>query len=144
MYPNFYDKEYILTNIIALHFNDPKLGDVVVFKSPENPDKDFIKRVIGTPGDTILIKNGSVFINGKLIDEGAYLSSSVKTNPGQFVREDLEVKTPEDEYFVLGDNRSNSSDSREWGFVPKKYIVGKSFFVYWPPQAVGFVKNPYD
>ena len=67
MYPNFHDKEYVITNIIGLHFEDVKLGDVIVFKSPANPDRDFIKRVIGIPGDTILIKSGNVYINGKLL-----------------------------------------------------------------------------
>ena len=144
MYPNFYDREYVLTNIIALHFENPKLGDVVVFKSPVDPEKDFIKRVIGTPGDTILIKNGEIYINGKLLDESAYLNPSVKTYAGSFIKGDKEVKAEEDEFFVLGDNRSNSSDAREWGFVPKKSIIGKSFFIYWPPKSIGFVKNPYD
>lgn len=144
MYPNFYDREYVLTNIITLHFEDSALGDVIVFKSPTEPEKDFIKRIIGTPGDTILIKNGSVYINGKQLDESAYLKPSVRTNPGSFLKENQELKTPNDEYFVLGDNRSNSSDSREWGFVPKTSIIGKSFFVYWPASSLGFVKNPYD
>lgn len=144
MYPNFYDKEYVLTNIIALHFENPKLGDVIVFKSPTDPEKDFIKRVIGTPGDTVLIKNGGVYVNGKQLDESAYLNSSVKTSAGSFIKEGEELRAIEDEFLVLGDNRSNSSDSREWGFVPKKSIIGKSFFVYWPPQSVGFVKSPYD
>jgi signal peptidase I len=144
MHPNYYDREYILTNIIALHFEDPKLGDVIVFKSPENPDKDFIKRVIGTPGDTILVKNGNVYLNGKQLDESSYLNSSIKTNSGLFIKEGTEIKASNDQYFVLGDNRSNSSDSREWGFVSKESIIGKSFFVYWPPQSIGFVSNPYD
>jgi signal peptidase I len=144
MYPNYYDREYILTNIIALHFEEPKLGDVIIFKSPENPDKDFIKRVIGTPGDKILIKNGDIYINGKILDESHYLDPSVKTNPGLFIKEDTEFIASKDEFFVLGDNRSNSSDSREWGFVPKENIVGKSFFVYWPFNLIGFVSNPYD
>lgn len=144
MYPNFYDKEYVLTNIIALHFEEPNLGDVIVFRSPVDPEKDFIKRVIGTPGDAILIKDGGVYLNGKQIDESRYLNASVKTSAGSFIKEGEEVKVAEDEFLVLGDNRPNSSDSREWGFVPKKSIVGKSFFIYWPPQSIGFLKNPYD
>lgn len=144
MYPNFYDREYVLTSIVTLHFEDTVLGDVIVFKSPTDPEKDFIKRIVGTPGDTILIKDGDVYINGKQLDESAYLSPSVRTNPGSFTKENEEVKAAKDEFFVLGDNRTNSSDSREWGFVPKKSIIGKSFFVYWPTRSIGFVKNPYD
>lgn len=144
MYPNFYDREYVLTNIIALHFEDPKIGDVIVFKSPTDPEKDFIKRVIGIPGDTILIREGDVYINGELLDEKAYLSPSIETNPGAFIKENEEVVAKQDDFFVLGDNRSNSSDSREWGFVPKKSIIGKSFFIYWPPRSMGLIKNPYE
>jgi len=144
MYPNYYDKEYVLTNIITLHFENPKLGDVIVFKSPTDPEKDFIKRIIGTPGNTILIKNGEVYVNRMRLDESAYLSPSIKTGAGPFIKEGQEVKTKQDEFFVLGDNRANSSDSREWGFVKKRSIIGKSFFVYWPTRSIGLIKNPYD
>ncbi|EKD65733.1 MAG: hypothetical protein ACD_50C00005G0006 [uncultured bacterium] len=144
MYPNFHDKEYVITNIIGLHFEDVKLGDVIVFKSPANPDRDFIKRVIGIPGDTILIKSGNVYINGKLLDESSYLNASIQTKPGTFIKENQEVKTNKDEFFVLGDNRLNSSDSREWGFVDRRLIIGKSFFIYWPPGSMGLVRNPYN
>lgn len=144
MHPNFYDKEYILTNIIALRFKNPKLGDVIVFKSPLDPDKDYIKRVIGTPGDRVLIKNGSVYLNGKMLNESSYLDPSVKTSPGSFLKEDQEVTMAKDAYFVLGDNRPYSSDSREWGFVSKESIIGGSFFVYWPPKSMGLIKNPND
>lgn len=144
MFPNFYDNEYVLTSIISLHFENPKLGDVIVFKSPADPNKDFIKRVIGIPGDTILIKDGEVYVNGIRLDESAYLNSFVKTSPGSFIKEGEDVRTKEDEFFVLGDNRPNSSDSREWGLVSKKSIIGKSLFVYWPPRSMGFIKNPFD
>jgi signal peptidase I len=139
MHPNFYDNEYILTNIITLHFENPKIGDVIVFKSPADPDKDYIKRVIGTPGDRVLIKNGSVYLNGKTLNESSYLDPSIKTNPQSFMKEDEEVTVTENKYFVLGDNRPYSSDSREWGFVPKKSIIGESFFVYWPLKSMGLI-----
>src|SRR5260221_14155909 len=85
MYPNFYDKEYVITNLITLRFNHPKLGDVVVFKAPPDPTKDYIKRVIGVSGDTIYIKDGSVYLNGKLLNESVYLKPDVKTYSGQFI-----------------------------------------------------------
>jgi len=142
MYPNFHDKEYILTNIIALNFEEPKRGEVIVFKAPPDPEKDYIKRVIGIPGDRIEIKKGMVYLNGQKLDESSYLKSDVLTFGGSFLRENNQVTVPPDSYFVLGDNRSFSSDSREWGFVPRKSIIGKSFFVYWPLNKMGLIKNP--
>jgi|SRR3989344_3852607 len=143
MYPNLFDKEYLITNIISLRLWEPKLGDVVVFKAPNDPDKDFIKRVIGASGDRISIQDGKVYLNGKLLDETKYLNESVKTYGGSFLKEGQSLTVPQGYFFVLGDNRSYSSDSREWGFVPKKNIIGVSFFVYWPLNSLGIIKNPY-
>jgi len=142
MYPNFTDREYILTNIIILNLEKPKKGEIIVFKAPPDPEKDFIKRVIATPGDKIYIKDGSVFLNGGKLDESKYLQSNVKTYGGSFLKEGQEVEVPQESYFVMGDNRTYSSDSREWRFVPKKSIIGKSFFVYWPPGKMGIIKSP--
>jgi len=142
MYPNFADNEYILTNIIVLNFEKPKKSEVIVFKAPQDPEKDFIKRVIAVPNDKIYIKDGSFFLNGEMLDESKYLKSDVKTYGGSFLKEGQEVIVPEKSYFVMGDNRSYSSDSREWGFVPIKSIIGKSFFVYWPLDKMGLVKSP--
>ncbi len=142
MYPNFTDNEYILTNIIVLNFEQPKKGEVIVFKAPPDPEKDFIKRVIAIPADKIYVKDGSVFLNGEKLDESKYLKSDIKTYGGAFLKEGQEIEIPQDSYFAMGDNRSYSSDSREWGFVPKKSIIGKSFFVYWPPGKMRIVKSP--
>lgn len=142
MFPNFYDKEYVLTNLIVLKFEDPKAGDVVVFKAPPEPERDYIKRVIGTAGDKISIKDGQVFKNGKQLNESSYLTNDIKTYPGAFLKEGEEVTIPEGGYFVMGDNRLKSSDSREWGFVKKSEIVGESLFVYWPITKMRLVKNP--
>ena len=142
MFPNFTDKEYILTNIITLNFRDPHKGEVVVFKAPPDPEKDFIKRVIGTAGDKVKVENSHVFLNGNLLNESKYLKSDIATYGGSFLKEGTEVTVPVGEFFVMGDNRNYSSDSREWGFVGKKEIIGKSFFVYWPPGKVGPVKSP--
>jgi signal peptidase I len=142
MHPNFTHKEYILTNIIGLNFTSPKRGEVVVFKAPSEPEKDFIKRVIAVPGDRVMVKEGSVYLNGLKLDESKYLSPEVKTQSGNFLKEGAEVIVPDESYIVMGDNRNYSSDSREWGFVTKKDMIGKSFFVYWPPEKIGQVKNP--
>jgi len=131
MVPNFKDKEYVLTNLITLRFHTPRQGDVIVFQAPPAPDKDFIKRVIGEPGDTVMVKNGSVYVNGQLYDESSYLKPEVKTYGGSFLQDNQTVTVPPDNYFVMGDNRTNSRDSRYWGFVPRENILGRPLFVYW-------------
>lgn len=133
MYPNFKNGEYVLTNIIGLHFSQIDRGDVIVFKSPKDSEKDFIKRVIGTPGDRIKLLDGQIFVNGMPLYE-SYVSEDLKTYGGPFVGEEEEIVVPEGSFFVLGDNRLASSDSREWGYVKEDGIIGKSFLVYWPPQ----------
>lgn len=144
MYPNFVDGEHVLTNLIAMRFKDPKKGDVIVFKAPKDEEKDFIKRVIGTPGDTVSISNGNVYVNGQKLDQNKYLKNDVKTYGGSFLKEAETVPVPPNQFFVMGDNRLYSSDSREWGFVKRTEIIGQSFFVYWPPNHMRLVKNPYD
>ncbi len=144
MFPTFQDREYVLTNIIGLHFSKLKLGDVVVFKAPPDHEEYFIKRVIGIPGDTVMIKEGLVYLNGKLLDETKYLNPDVKTYGGAFSKEAQTLTVPPDSYFVMGDNRPYSADSREWGFVPKDFIVGNSFFAYWPVEDMKLIKNPYN
>lgn len=134
MLPNYHDGEYILTNLIALRFEDLQKGEVIVFKAPNAKDKDYIKRVIGVPGDTVMIKDGKVYVNGKMINESEYLPSNFKTFNGPFIKEGQIITIPEGHYFVMGDNRDYSSDSREWGFVTKNEVIGKSMVVYWPPK----------
>lgn len=143
MFPNFYDKEYVLTNLIILRFKEPTTGDVVVFKAPPEPEKDYIKRVIGVPGDSVSIKDGLVYVNGKIFDESKYLSSSVKTFPGAYLQEGETVTVPSGQYFVMGDNRGASSDSREWGFVKKQDFIGESLFVYLPLNKMRLISNPF-
>ena len=110
-------------------------GDIVVFKYPEDPERDFIKRVIGLPGDTIELKQKRVYINGRQLDEPyvQYLSP-----PEESSEEDFDVRVrygpvtvPDDHFFMMGDNRDNSQDSRYWGFMPRSYVKGKALFVYW-------------
>ncbi|KKS01580.1 MAG: signal peptidase I [Candidatus Levybacteria bacterium RIFCSPLOWO2_02_FULL_40_18] len=149
MYPNFHDGEYVLTNLIGygttsfLKLSGPKKGDVIVFKSPTEADKDFIKRVIALPGETVSLNNGNIYVNGRFVSEDEFLSPDVTTNPQSFLREEQSVTVPQDQYFVMGDNRPYSSDSREWGFVGKKNIIGTSFLIYWPLSKFGRVSNPY-
>ncbi len=138
MFPNFHDVEFILTDKLSYRFNFPKKGDVVVFRSPQNKRFDYIKRIIGMPKDTVLIENGYVYVNDQKINE-AYLPEDFLTSGGQYIPEGLLTTVPENEYFVLGDNRNQSSDSREFGTIKKEDIVGRAFFRYWPPNRIGLI-----
>jgi signal peptidase I len=122
---------------------DVKRGDVIVFKYPEEPDRDFIKRVIGLPGETLLVKDKRVYVNGKQLDEPYVHYLQPPPEPSEVhevtsfdVREQYgPVTIPEDHYFMMGDNRDNSQDSRYWGFLPRSYIKGKAVIVYWSYEA---------
>jgi signal peptidase I len=110
-------------------------GDVVVFKYPEEPDRDFIKRVIGLPGDRLELHRKRVYINGQPLDDpwAQYLSPPSTDGPPQVGNKSEEfgpVTVPADQYFMMGDNRDNSQDSRYWGFLPKSYVKGKALFIY--------------
>ncbi len=142
MFPTFKNKEYILTNLITIRISELKKGDVIVFHAPNDDEKDYIKRVMGTAGDAIFLRDGDVYVNNEKVDESAYLTG-VKTYGGSFLHEGEIVRIPEGHYFVMGDNRPFSSDSREWGFLPKEEVIGKSFFVYWPFNTARLVKNPF-
>lgn len=141
MCPNFHTGDYILTDKITYRFSEPKRGDIIVFKNPRDPAQDFIKRIIGVPGDKIKIKDGHVYLNGHIIKE-PYLDPNLMTNPQAFLNDDEEVTVKNDNYIVFGDNRPGSSDSREWGLLPKENIIGKAFFRYWPKEVIGLI--PHD
>lgn len=137
MEPNFHDEEYILTDKISYRFHPPERGNVVVFRAPKNRELDYIKRVVGLPGEKIRISNGEVFINDQKLKED-YLGN-ITTYPSSFLRVGEEFLIPAGEYFVLGDNRSHSSDSREWGTVAREDIIGRAWLRYWPPQMFGIL-----
>lgn len=132
MVPNFHDKDYIITNKLATRFSSPTRGEVIILKNPRNPENEvFIKRVIGLPGETLKLSNEKVYINGELLKE-PYLSPDVQTPGEGFLKEGDEITIPADNYFVMGDNRRNSSDSRNFGLLQKELIIGQAFFRYWP------------
>jgi len=141
MFPTFKDKEYLLTDKVTYKTREPKYGDVIVFKAPINENFDFIKRVIATPGQTIVIKNGHIYIDGAQLGEN-YLPTGYTTSPGQFLHENEPFVVPGENVMAIGDNRDHSSDSRDWGPVPYQNIVGRVFFRYWPAEVVGVVTNP--
>ncbi len=115
-----------------------KRGDIVVLIYPEDRKKDFIKRLIGLPGETIEIKNGSVLIDGKALQDPVF-GNIFYYNRGDFAREGMKITIPPGNYFMLGDNSASSKDSRYWGFVPKDNIVGKALVIYWPPRRMRIV-----
>ncbi len=131
MEPNFHDGQFLLVNKLVYMLNPPQRGDVIVFRFPNNPERDFIKRVIGLSGDRVEIVNGRVLINRQPLPE------TYPLNPGSYTYGPVTVGA--DEYFVLGDNRNNSSDSHSWGMLPVKNIIGKAWVTYWPPQLIGLV-----
>ena len=123
MLPNFYDSELLLTEKISYRFGEPARGDVIVFKAPGSRNVDYIKRVIGLPGEVIQINDGEVSVNGKKLYE-PYETQKTRGN--------IETKLENDQYFVLGDNRGSSSDSRSFGPINKSSISGRTWIVYWP------------
>lgn len=132
MFPNYTDGMYLISKPLFQKNIDIKRFDVIVFKYPKNPNAEFIKRVIGLPGETAMIKEGSVYINQQRLDENEYLPIAFhQTFDGSFLAENQEIAIPSGYYFVLGDNRSFSSDSRDWGLVPQGYITSKIAFCYW-------------
>lgn len=141
MEPTFNSGDYIFTSKVTYRLRTLNRGDIVVFHAPTNPDIEYIKRIIGLPGDTILITNGQVYLNDKLLHE-TYLNSPTGVWQGGFVHDDEPLKVPQGKVFVMGDNRNRSSDSREFGPVPISSIVGQVFYRYFPPDKMGVIKNP--
>ena len=142
MLPQLNDGERLLVNklvyykIQSVSWGHLERGDIVVFWFPKEPDKSYVKRIIGLPGEMVEVRNGKVFIDGNELKED-YLdiehNQSLPTFPAKRVEDH--------HYFVMGDNRDNSSDSRYWGLVPEKYIYGKAFFRYWKPSNMGFLEH---
>jgi len=141
MEPTFYSGDYILTSRVTYKMRSPQRGDVVVFKSPKNPDIEYIKRIIGLTGDKIRVENSNVFVNDKLIQEN-YISARTNLWEGGFLKEGATLTVPDGEIFVMGDNRPRSSDSREFGPVPVDSVIGQVFFRYFPSDKVGSITNP--
>ena len=141
MEPNFHDGEYLLTDKVSYRLHEPERGDVIVFKAPPDYVDEFIKRIIGIPGDSVYVKDGKVFVNSKEVIE-AYIPPDFHTYAGRFTAEGAVLTVPAGQYFVLGDNREHSLDSRNIGFIGKDKITGRAWLIYWPLNKAGIVKNP--
>lgn len=141
MEPTFHSGDYILTSKVTYKFRSPQRGDVVVFRSPRNPDIEYIKRILGLAGDKIEIKSGDLFVNDILTQEN-YISARTNLWDGGYLKESTPIIVPNGYLFVMGDNRPRSSDSREFGPVPIEGIIGFVFYRYFPPSQAGWIKNP--
>lgn len=129
MEPTLYENERVLINRALYYFKDPERGDIVILLDPIGRQSDFVKRVVALPGDKIEVKGGRAYLNDKLLSESYLAKDGSQDNIGP-------IKIPQDQYFVMGDNRARSSDSRRFGPIPRKNILGKVFIVWWPLNRV--------
>ncbi len=133
MEPTLHNGEFVIVNRLAYKLGSVQRGDVIVFRFPRDPEQEYIKRVIGLPGDQVKVIDGKVYVNGKQINE-PYIAA-----PPNYQNQS---EVPADSLFVLGDNRNNSSDSHTWGPVPMNDVIGKALFVYWPLNDWGIIEHP--
>jgi len=130
----------ILVNKFIYRFKEPGRGDIVVFRYPEDMKKDFIKRLIAFGGEELEIKDGEIYINGKMVEEPFSIRQVYYYNHSPYGDTGQKIKVPEGAYYMLGDNSGSSRDSRYWGFVPRKNLIGKAMFLYWPVNRIRVVK----
>jgi len=140
MEPNFHDGQYLLTDKVSYRLGEPKRGDVVVFRAPPSYSDEFIKRIVGLPGDTVKVEDGGVYLNGKKLEE-EYIPQEFLTRAGQFAQDGKQITVPEGSYFVFGDNREHSLDSRGLGLIKKQYITGRAWVIYWPLSDSGTISS---
>lgn len=132
MEPTLYTGELLIVNKMAYKFSSMNIGDVIVFHPPNSPTEEYIKRIIGLPGDHVVIKDGKVIVNDRVLEE-----PYIKAAPNY----ELDIVVDSNGVFVLGDNRNNSNDSHAWGTVPLENIIGKAVVIYWPPQSWGVINQ---
>ncbi len=133
MLPTVKPDEFLLVNRVAYKLGSPHIGDIIVFHAPGVSSEDYIKRLIGLPGDTVTVSDGVVYVNGQALYE-PYIADAPNYN-GTW-------EVPEGQFFVLGDNRNNSSDSHLWGFIPEDSVVGKALLIYWPLDQLTILSRP--
>lgn len=140
MRPTLVEGDRIFVNKFIYRFREPQRGEVIVFKFPLNPKRVFIKRLAAFGGEGVEILDGRLLIDDKNITHPEPLSQRDYYNRGDFGREGEPVKVPEHSFYVLGDNSKNSRDSRYWGFVPEKNLIGKASFIWWPPSRLKLIR----
>ena len=135
-----YGAKVPFTNIRLPAVRQPKRGDIIVFRSPEDGKKDFVKRLIAVEGETVEIRDGRIYIDNKVVEEPSSVRGVYYYNGGDYGSESQVIKVPKDSYYALGDNSSSSRDSRYWGFVPKNNLIGKVIVIYWPLHRMKAIK----
>ncbi|MGD8397319.1 MAG: signal peptidase I [Anaerolineae bacterium] len=133
MLPTLQDDQFVIVNKLGYRLHEPQRGDIIVFRDPRSPDRKLIKRVVGMPGEVIETRSGQVYVDGQLLDE-PYIQA-----PARYSQPSTQI--PAGNYYVLGDNRNNSSDSHSWGNLPEDRIVGKAWLSYWPPDLWGTISD---
>jgi signal peptidase I len=133
MVPTLTDGQFVMVSRLSYKLGDSNHGDVVVFHYPRDPEQEYIKRIIGLPGDTVEMMGGHVYVNDQIIEEPYIAADARTTNKWEI---------PSDHVFVLGDNRNNSQDSRNFGPVPMENLIGKAIFIYWPPTDWSMISHP--
>lgn len=141
MEPTLHDKEMLLVDKLSYHFRSPHRGEIIIFQKPNEPNVNFIKRVIGLPGETVVIKNSRVYIKSNSASE-PYQIDEIYLNPDTPTNGEEEIVIKPNEVFVMGDNRTNSQDSRVIGAIPYKSILGKALFTYWPIKDATWLITP--
>jgi signal peptidase I len=132
MRPTLVEGDRILVNKFLYRFREPKTGEIIVFRYPDNTRRPFIKRLVAQGGDSVEIRDGRILVNGEPLDGTGIFSRNFYYNQGQYGQERQAIDVPEGSFFVLGDNSSSSHDSRFWGFVPKELLIGRAMCIFWP------------
>jgi len=141
MKPTFMEEDKIFVDKLSYRFHSPKRGDIIVFKYPLDRKKDFVKRLAGLPGEALEIRKGVLVVNGKPMTDPPFSKNTYyNVEDWKFGKSGQVIRIPEGHYFALGDNSAHSADSRQWGFVPKKDLVGKAFMIWWPPKRIRLPK----
>jgi signal peptidase I len=131
MIPTLQDDQFLVVSKLDYRLHEPRRGDIIVFRDPYNPERKLIKRIIGLPGESVEVQNGQVLVNQMPLDE-PYIADLGRYNQAL-------TPIPDGQYYVLGDNRNNSSDSHTWGLLEETKIVGKALLTYWPPELWGLL-----
>ena len=132
MHPTLIEGDRILVNKFIYHFRPPRRGDIVVFRYPDDPKRPFIKRLAAVGGDAVEIRDGKIVVNGQPLDGSGIFSVNHYYNQGEYGKAGQVIHVPPDSYYVLGDNSASSHDSRFWGFVPKRLMIGQAMCIFWP------------